>query len=330
MNGWDSRLEEKRAVLFVSASGWLGGPGRSLLTLMANLPRSVDRILVSPTNGDLLEAIDARGVRVRHLPLFRRRGRIGVPLGRLTAITMLTLWIVRNRRGLVAIHANGFSELHLIALGAALSRVPVVAWFHGYQADPWDKRLGPVWRRLIANRSFVAVSELARDVVVATGLATPDQITIVPNPIDPRDVQAADHSNVGGSERRLPVVGYLGSTLRDKGFDLLPEIIEQTKGFPLTWALFLPKGSIRCAGDRKLWSRLERLSAAGRVSFPGRRSDVRDAYEECDIVICPSRRESFGRIAAEAMVNGLPVVASDIGPFRELLEGWGRHPVSRR
>ena len=149
LKGWDSRLERDQAVLFVSASGWLGGPGRSLLTLMANLPKRVGRILVSPTNGDLLEAIDARGIRVRHLPLFRRRGRIGVPLGRLIAITMLTLWIVRNRRGLVAIHANGYSELHLIALGAALSRVPVVAWFHGYQADPWDKRLGPIWRRLI-------------------------------------------------------------------------------------------------------------------------------------------------------------------------------------
>ena len=142
---------------------------------MVNLPQGCHRILVSPTNGDLLDAIEARGVRVHHLPLFRRRGRIGAPLGRLTAITMLTSWIIRNRRGLVAIHANGFSELHLIALGAALSRVPVVAWFHGYQADPWDKRLGPVWRRLIANCSFVAVSELARDVVVATGLAMPNR-----------------------------------------------------------------------------------------------------------------------------------------------------------
>jgi glycosyltransferase involved in cell wall biosynthesis len=53
--------------------------------------------------------------------------------------------------------------------------------------------------------------------------------------------------------------------------------------------------------------------------FAGRASDVREAYARCDAIICPSLRESFSRIAAEAMVNGLPVVASDIEPFRDLL-----------
>jgi glycosyltransferase involved in cell wall biosynthesis len=72
-----------------------------------------------------------------------------------------------------------------------------------------------------------------------------------------------------------------------------------------------------------VWTQLEALSAGGRVSFPGRKPDVRDAYRGCDIIICPSRRESFGRIAAEAMTNGLPVVASDIGPFRDLVGDAG-------
>ena len=50
-------LGRGRALLFVSASGWLGGPGRSLLTLMANLPMNLEQILVSPTNGDLFSAV---------------------------------------------------------------------------------------------------------------------------------------------------------------------------------------------------------------------------------------------------------------------------------
>ncbi len=36
-------------------------------------------------------------------------------------------------------------------------------------------------------------------------------------------------------------------------------------------------------------------------------------------VIAPSRRESFNRVIAEAFVNGIPVVASDLAPHRELL-----------
>ena len=122
----------------------------------------------------------------------------------------------------MAIHANGFSELHLIGLGATLSRVPLVAWFHGYEADPWDNRLGPIWARLLRRRRFSAVSELARQVVVETGLARPHEISIIPNPIDPRDVISTERRSSGGPNggARFTVVGYLGSTIRDKGFGL--------------------------------------------------------------------------------------------------------------
>ena len=51
----------------------------------------------------------------------------------------------------------------------------------------------------------------------------------------------------------------------------------------------------------------------------GRVTDVRTAYGALDIVLCPSRQEAFGRVAAEAMLNGLPVVASDIPAYREVV-----------
>jgi len=320
----DQRGGVGRAILFVSASGWLGGPGRSLLTLMANLPETPEMILVSPTNGDLLPALRERSLRVTHIPLYRLRGPFGHPLGRLVAIMRMTSWIVRNRYRLSVIHANGFTELHLAALGALLGRIRCVAWFHAYEVDPWDRRLGPVWGRLLSNRHFTAVSDLAREIVAETGLARPDAISIVPNPIDPREVRTVKGALVDRSRsRRPPVVGYLGSCIRDKGFDLIPDIIRESQDVAVRWAIFVPKPSAKDRAGTRSWAELEALSVGGRVSFPGRKSDVREAYRECDIVICPSRRESFGRIAAEAMTNGLPVVASDIGPFRDLVGDAG-------
>lgn len=67
------------------------------------------------------------------------------------------------------------------------------------------------------------------------------------------------------------------------------------------------------------WEELNELSRRLDIELPGRVRDVRQAYARCDIVLCPSRKESFGRIAAEAMTNGLPVVASDIPAFRQLV-----------
>ena len=92
-------------MLFVSASGWLGGPGRSLLTLLTHLGERFALTLVSPLEGDLLPAMRARALAVTHLPLFTMRGRAGHTLARVVAIVRLTLWIVRHRRELTAILA---------------------------------------------------------------------------------------------------------------------------------------------------------------------------------------------------------------------------------
>ncbi len=52
--------------------------------------------------------------------------------------------------------------------------------------------------------------------------------------------------------------------------------------------------------------------------------DVRDFYRVSRIVLMPSLwRESFGRVAAEAMINGIPVVASNRGALPEVLDGAG-------
>ena len=47
----------------------------------------------------------------------------------------------------------------------------------------------------------------------------------------------------------------------------------------------------------------------------------RQAYARCDVVLVPSRAESFGRVVAEAMLNAIPVVAADIPALREVLGG---------
>jgi len=51
--------------------------------------------------------------------------------------------------------------------------------------------------------------------------------------------------------------------------------------------------------------------------------DVNLLYSAGDILIFPSLAESFGLIMLEAMASGLPVIASDFGPQREVLTGIG-------
>src|SRR5207247_3524282 len=42
-------------------------------------------------------------------------------------------------------------------------------------------------------------------------------------------------------------------------------------------------------------------------------------YERAAVVACPSRREGFGVVCAEAMAHGRPVVATAVGGLRDLV-----------
>lgn len=77
------------------------------------------------------------------------------------------------------------------------------------------------------------------------------------------------------------------------------------------------------AGDGALRQQLEAmLTTAGlqeHVSFLGLRSDIPELLAACDAVVLPSAYEGLPNIVMEAMAAGRPVVATDVGGVRELV-----------
>jgi glycosyltransferase involved in cell wall biosynthesis len=268
--------------------------------------------------GDLLPAVRQKSNLKAHVPLARRRGPVPDPLGRARSIFALIGWTLRNKRTVTAIHANGFGELNIVAPAAILSRTRVVVWLHGFEIHRWDMRLGRLWR-LVLTPTVAAVSDIAARTATGSGLASMGSVRIVPNPIDPEDCVGGPSGpeKIGGTDR--VVVGYLAAANTRKGFRLLPDIIAKVGDAPIRWIVFAPRPDDRTSPEELIWSRLEALRP--RIAFEGWQTNVGDAYRMCDIILCPSAEESFSRIPAEAMLNGLAVVASDIEPHRALLAG---------
>jgi glycosyltransferase involved in cell wall biosynthesis len=77
------------------------------------------------------------------------------------------------------------------------------------------------------------------------------------------------------------------------------------------------------AGDGPERAGLERfaqnLGIASRVRFLGHRSDAQQLLPACDLFWLASDFEGLSNSIMEAMAIGLPVVASDIPPNRELI-----------
>jgi glycogen(starch) synthase len=81
-------------------------------------------------------------------------------------------------------------------------------------------------------------------------------------------------------------------------------------------------------GIRELVAAAEGLSLVvvgeGPVEVPGSRGfvphdELERLYGRAAVVACPSHREGFGVVCAEAMAHGRPVVAGDVGGLRDLV-----------
>jgi glycosyltransferase involved in cell wall biosynthesis len=68
-----------------------------------------------------------------------------------------------------------------------------------------------------------------------------------------------------------------------------------------------------------LEARTADLGLADRVEFRGWRSDLGSEFASFDVLAVPSRLEGFGMAAAEALLAGVPVVASRTGGLPEVV-----------
>lgn len=298
-------------ILFVATPGPLGGSNRSLLTLFEQLEGRVHRTLAAPATGAFADLVRERGLVEEHVVLPRRPRHWTDRWLRLAGAGRIAWWTVRNRRRVAAIHANALTGLNLATPAGLLSRKPVVVWIHDPTGSTWGSRLGPLVRRLLPSLRLAAVSATAEASAVANGLCRPGDAAIVPNPIDPADVVAPDRSD------HDPVtVGFLGGVTPRKGFDLVPEVVTALAGEAVKFELYVNVD--RRGTSAAAWEQLDRLGR-DRVDPVGKVDDVRRAYAAVDVVWVASRAESFCRVAAEAMMNGIPVVAGDIPPLRDLL-----------
>lgn len=148
-----------------------------------------------------------------------------------------------------------------------------------------------------------AVAPEARLVVVPTAVEAPLAIT------DPRQEAASDTGRV-----RLAFVGRLDE---QKGFDLLIRAARRLP--PDAYEIVVVGDFVRGSGDRPALPNLMYLGWQDRVQLA-------EVFRSVSAVVMPSRWESFGLVAMEAMSYGTPVVASDTCSLPELvhdgLTGW--------
>jgi L-malate glycosyltransferase len=320
-------------VLYVNQTAQVSGAERSLLTLLEGLPPEAGAALACPY-GDLAQAAGRLEVPVLPIPgtdaSFRMHplhtSRAALELRRSSRAVRA---VVRARRPGV-VHANT-TRAGLIALGARRrGGPPLLVHIRDWVPEGAVPRLT---LRTLARRADLVVAN-SRWIAEQVRRAAPSaRVQVIHNPVDLRrfdpgavDRQAARRAlGLSDGDLALAVVAQLTPW---KGQDDAVRIIAKLaeRGIPARLVLggsakFVAAGTRfdNRAFERQLVDLVRALGVGDRVIFGGEREDVPDLLGAVDVLLVPSWREAFGRIAAEAMAMGVPVVATNVGGPAEIV-----------
>ena len=194
------------------------------------------------------------------------------------------------------------------------AEVPVVATFHAYLDRSRLMRVaGPVLRRVHRRIGVsVAVSEAAA-AFLRRVVAGP--VEIVPNGVD---VERFAHP--GPPAEGLPpgrLVLWVNRLDPQKGFPVMVRAFDElSRGLPDTFLVVAGDGRDRDALDQLSDEVRRRVVRLGTVPH----DDLPRYHAAADVFVAAATgQESFGIVLVEAMAAGVPVVATDIPGYREVV-----------
>jgi L-malate glycosyltransferase len=320
-------------VLFVNHTAEVSGAERSLLSLLAALPETVDRRAAVPP-GRLVGEIERLGIPVS--PIAGTAGSLRLhPVHTPRAVAEMSLAALQVRRlarrhGVDLVHANSIRAGIVLGLARLSARATVVHVRDCLPPGP----LTTASLRLIATATTVVANSryTARSVQAAAPSA---HLQVVHNPVDlarwdpariDRDAARARLGTAGQRQLLLGVVAQLSPwkgqgtaiealrLLRDEGIDAHLLLIGSAK--------FVARAT-RFDNEAYVAGLRARVAEAGledRVSWLGEREDVPELVRALDIMLLPSLEEPFGRALIEAMALGVPVISTDVGGPPEIIE----------
>jgi glycosyltransferase involved in cell wall biosynthesis len=249
------------------------------------------------------------------------------------------------------IHTHGYKAGILGRIVAKICNIPVVSTFHAgergkfpvslYQTiDEWSSFLGeriavnniiadkmPFKTRAIRNFVFTKLNEVQiLEAYNRSSCAGLTRVSTSLRNIEEKDVDTRvkyahdDSENVkflthNINTQKPLTVGFVGRLSPEKGPDIFCEIATHSKS-NIQFLMF---------GDGPMRADLEK-KYKNRVTFHGVATNMSDVWPHIGLLLMPSRAEGLPMASLEALSNGIPVLASNVGALPEIIQtnvtGW--------
>lgn len=301
--------------------GNLYGGVESLLVTLARCQQLHPRLEMAfalTTDGRLRRELEEVGSEVHMLGHVRLRNLLSLRRARANLAELLA----RGRFGAAICH-SAWPEV-VFGREARRAGVPLVYWLHcATSGDHWLERLA----KRVPPDLVIAVSRDAAESCRASlypGVRT--EVLYSPMLDTAKVDRAASRKRIraelGTPEGRV-VILQVSRMEAWKGQEDHLEALRLMQDVP-DWECWLV-GGLQRPHERDLLVKLERdavaLGIRERVRFLGERSDVPHLMAAADVFCQPNRQtEGFSMVFREALISGLPLVTTDVGSARELID----------
>lgn len=296
-----------------------------LLPLMHAMRGHGHEVVGVCASGALASKIEEQGFHIENIDFKRNYDLIS----HIQAYCQLVALFRRERFDIVHVHSPIAALIGRLA--AARAGVPLIVYtahgFYFHERQSWlTRRLFIALEWIGGHFTDVLFTQAQEDADAARcyGLCRGDVIEAIGNGVDAERF----HPAADDDANRLALRSELGATPDDVVILMVGRMVAE-KGYP---ELFEAMAQV----DARLWvvgARLESDHASSidnaiekmktdpalssRIKFLGYREDVENLMRAADIFTLPSHREGMPRSIIEAMMTGLPVVATNIRGCRE-------------
>jgi glycosyltransferase involved in cell wall biosynthesis len=287
----------------------LGGGEHSFLDLLIHLPTEVKSVAVVPAKGGLTDRLFNYNVSTAILPIAAIRSGQPADIYR----TLKSLYCLCKSEKPSLIYANGSRAALYGGMAGRALRIPMV--WHCRIADS-----DPVLDRILVRLSSCIVAN-SRATASRFSNFGEKKVVVVYNGIDIERFKPKDAVPPEWGRPNSKIILVPARVSRWKGHDIALRVFERI-------AAGNPLAHLACAGDqdpfdKNWWWELQKHTNnseySNRIHWLGQIDDMHHWYNISHVLLLPSINEPFGRVVAEGLACGVPVVAFRSGGIPEIV-----------
>lgn len=323
----------KKTILYIHQSSDLYGSDKMLLHLIKKLDKKLfTPIVVIPRKGLLLDELEKHNIKVIvtpvlniHKKMFNLKELLGLPFKLVKSIIKLNKELKGIKIDIIQ------SNTVVVTLGFIYSRLKGIQHFwHIHEVVDQPKLAASIFPRLVNRYSDLTIfnSKATKESFCKKKPSISSKSIVIYNGLN-RDSELTPENEVHLRKQKLQlnkkdiVIGLVGRINKNKGHLILLEafklIADEIDNVKLLFVGSSVKGQEILSENLRL--EIENVNLSDKVQIISYQKNIWEIWDIIDIAVVPSTiKESFGLVALEAMLSKKPVIASDLGALKEVVE----------